>query len=55
MGLVEARVIRGEGYSPPAKSGLATKGLSLFPGRPPVVEFDFEIDVRAVSFERVVL
>jgi hypothetical protein len=36
-------------------SGLATQGLSLFPGNPPVVGFEFEIDVRAVSFERVVL
>ncbi|MBV9359215.1 MAG: hypothetical protein JO023_27210 [Chloroflexi bacterium] len=35
-------------------SGLATKGLALFPGSPPVIGFDFEIDVRAVSFERVV-
>ena len=36
-------------------SGLATNGLALFPGYPPVTGFDFEIDVRAVSFERVVL
>ncbi len=35
-------------------SGLTTQGLTLFPGNPPVIGFDFEIDVRAVSFERVV-
>ncbi len=34
-------------------SGLVGQGLSLFPGSPPVVGFDFEIDVRAVSVERV--
>lgn len=35
-------------------SGLTTQGLSLFPGYPPVIGFDFEIDVRAVSLERTV-
>jgi hypothetical protein len=35
-------------------SGLAGVGLALFPAYPPVIGLEFEIDVRAVSFERVV-
>ncbi len=35
-------------------SGLGGVGLSLFPGYPPVIGFEFEIDVRAVSVERMV-
>jgi hypothetical protein len=33
-------------------SGLAAHGLSLFPGRPPVLGLDFEMDVRSISLER---
>jgi hypothetical protein len=35
-------------------SGLTGIGLSLFPGSPPIIGFAFEIDVRAVSVERVI-
>lgn len=36
------------------ESGLATLGLTLIPGYPPVVGFDFEIDVRAITTELAV-
>ena len=52
-GLYEPLV--GWSYGDLGSSGLAEKGLSLFPGYPPVLGFHFEIDVRAVLLKRVVL
>jgi hypothetical protein len=35
-------------------NGLTSVGLTLFPGYPPIIGLDFEIDVRSVSFEQVI-